>query len=59
MELPSVNYIDKTKMATCKKADWSLKLLYLSYYSTQKGDVSGFMVQIDVLDSVKLPFAIF
>ena len=36
---------DKSKMVTSKMAGWSLKWLYLSYYSTQKGDSLGFMVQ--------------
>ena len=38
--------IDKSIMAASKMADWSLKWLYLSYYSTQKGDVLGCMVQL-------------
>ena len=38
--------IDKSKMAASKMADLSLEWLYLSYYSTQKGDVLGFMVQL-------------
>ena len=29
--------IDKSNMAASKMADWNLKWLYLSYYSTQKG----------------------
>ena len=29
-----------------KMADWCLKWLYPSYYSTQKGDVLGVMVQL-------------
>ena len=37
--------IDKSKMAASKIAEWSLKWLYLSYYTTQKCDVLGFIVQ--------------
>ena len=55
--------IDKSKMAASNMADGSLKWIYLSYYSTQKGDVLHFMVMvfdvIDVMDSVKLPYVIY
>ena len=33
-------------------AGWSLKWLYLSYYSTQKSDILGFMVKYTVVPVV-------
>ena len=58
MKLPSV---DKSKMAASKMTGWSLKWLYLSYDSTQKGVVYvvGAYGSIDAIDSVKLTSVIF
>ena len=58
MKLPSV---DKSKMAPSKMTGWSLRWLYLSYDSTQKGVV--YVVRaygsINAIDSVKLTSVIF